>query len=145
MKNIIIIGATGMVGGLVLDHCLKRDGINKVTSITRRKTGVRHLKLLEIIHEDFTDYSKIMDHFKNKDICIYCLGVYTGKVPAQKFREITVDYTKAFAEALKSNSEKTTLSFLSGQGSDRKEQSRMMFSRDKGAAENLKKRRPHEV
>lgn len=137
MKNVLITGSTGMVGGLVLDNCLKRDDIKKVSSITRRKTGITHSKLTEIVHKDFTDYSDIQEHIKDIDVCIFCIGVYTGKVPAKQFREITVDYTKALAEALKANNPNLTFSFLSGQGADRKEKSRMMFARDKGAAENM--------
>lgn len=137
MQNIIITGITGMIGGLVLDNCLKRDDVNKITTITRRKTGINHPKLLEIIHNDFLDYSKIKEQMRNQDVCIYCLGVYSGQVPESKFRIITVDYTKAFCEALKLNNEKTTFCFLSGQGADSKEKSRIMFAREKGAAENI--------
>jgi len=137
MKNIILTGATGMVGSLVLDNCLKRNEINKISVITRRKTGISHPKLSEILHDDFLDYTNIQEYMRNQDICIYCLGVYTGRVTAQKFREITVDYTKVFAETLKLINKKTTFCFLSGQGADLKEKSFMMFARDKGAAENI--------
>ena len=137
MKNVIITGITGMIGGLVLDNCLKRDDVNNITTITRRKTGINHPKLIEVIHDDFLDYSKIKEQMRNQDVCIYCLGVYSGQVSEKKFKMITVDYTKAFGEALKLNNEKTTFCFLSGQGADPKEKSRIMFARDKGTAENM--------
>ncbi|MCG8337178.1 MAG: NAD(P)H-binding protein [Proteobacteria bacterium] len=137
MKNVIIAGGTGMVGGLVLEECLNDSGVAKVTSIVRKPTGIRHNKLEEVIHEDFLDFSPIADRFKNQDICFYCVGVYTGTVPKDTFREITVDYTRAFAETLRLHNDQTTFCFLSGQGADLKQQSRIMFARDKGAAENL--------
>ncbi len=136
-KNIIITGSSGMVGSLALENCLKRSDVNKVTILTRQKSGINHIKLFEIIHDDFMDYGKIRAQLKNHDVCIYCIGVYTGKVPADEFRKITVDYTQIFAQTLKSCSKKLSFCFLSGQGADSTEKSRMMFARDKGAAENL--------
>ena len=139
MKNVIITGATGMIGGIVLDMCLENDEIGKVTSIVRRATGKTHDKLVEVIHKDFLDYSSIESHFDNQDICYFCIGVYTGAVPRDKFREITIDYTKVFAELLRQKNEKTSFCFLSGQGADTTEKSRVAFAKDKGIAENILK------
>lgn len=142
MKNVILTGGTGMIGGLVLQECIKSPDIKKVISIVRRPTGIKHKKLTEIVHDDFLDYSKIETQCKNIDVAYYCLGVYTGAVPREKFREITVGYTKAFASALRKISPKATFCFLSGVGADRKEKSRMMFAQDKGIAENFLLRLP---
>jgi uncharacterized protein YbjT (DUF2867 family) len=136
MKNVILTGATGMVGRLILQYCLNDQNIRKVTAILRRPTGIVHDKLIELIIDDFTNFSEVTDHFKNQDIAYYCLGVYTGAVNRDEFRRITVDYTKAFADNLKQNSPDATFCFLSGQGADRAEKSRMMFAKDKGIAEN---------
>lgn len=126
-----------MVGGLVLEECLNSSGVGKVTSIVRKPTGIRHEKLEEVVHGDFLDFSSITEHFKYQDICFYCVGVYTGAVSKDEFREITVDYTRAFAETLRLHNNRTTFCFLSGKGADLKEKSKIMFARDKGAAENL--------
>ena len=136
MKNIIITGATGMIGKLLLEVCLQRMDVNKVTSITRRAVGIQHPKLLEVVHDDFLDFSKIETHFKNQDICFFCIGVYTGQVSKEEFKKITVDYTKAFAETLRRNSD-VSFCFLSGAGADSKEKSKIMFAKDKGIAENI--------
>jgi nucleoside-diphosphate-sugar epimerase len=137
MKNVIIAGATGMVGGLVLQECLHNPDIHKVTIIVRRSTGIANTKLMEVIHNDFTDYASIEEHFKNQDIAYYCIGVYTGTVSRDEFRKITVDYTKAFAEVLKKHSPGATFCFLSGEGADQTETSRVTFAKDKGIAENF--------
>ncbi len=136
MKTAIITGATGMIGGLILQECLQSEDIDKVVVISRRKTGVKHEKLQEIIHGDFLDFSSIEQYFKNIDVAYFCIGVYTGAVSRSKFREITVSYTKTFADTLKINSPDSAFCFLSGAGADRKEKSRMMFAKDKGIAEN---------
>lgn len=126
-----------MVGSLVLQECLSNTEIESVTSIVRRPSGVNHEKLIEVIHSNFTDYSSIKEHFSGKDIAYYCIGIYTGSVPRNEFRKITVDYTAEFARLIKSESPQVVFCFLSGQGADSTEKSRMMFARDKGAAENF--------
>ena len=136
MKNILIAGATGMIGGTVLRLCLEHNDVNCITSIVRRASGDRHEKLVEIIHDDFADYSALQKLFKDIQVAYFCIGVYTGQVSKDMFRTITVDYAKAFGDMLKMQSPEATLCFLSGQGADQSETSRLMFARDKGVAEN---------
>ncbi len=126
-----------MIGNLILNYCLNRSDVNTITSITRKKTGIVHAKLIEVLHDNFLDFTNVKEYFKNQQICFYCLGVYSGKVPKDEFYKITVDYTKCFAEVLRRCSNETTFCFLSGQGADSKEKSRIMFARDKGIAENI--------
>lgn len=140
MKNVIIAGSTGMVGSLVLKKCLGSSEISKVTTIDRRSSGIKHEKLTEIVQDDFLDYSDIEEVFQNIDVAFWCIGVYTGAVPRDEFRKITVDYTRAFAKMLKKHSPNATFCFLSGAGADQTEKSRVMFAKDKGAAENLLKK-----
>ena len=136
MKKVIITGATGMVGSLVLELCLDSNLIERVVSISRKPSGKSSSKLEEIIHDGFKDFSIFEKYFKNVDVAYFCLGVYTGSVPDSKFKEIRVDYTKAFAEILKRNSPQAHFCFLSGAGADPKEKSRMSFAKYKGMAEN---------
>ncbi len=135
-KTALITGATGMVGGLVLKECLNNENIEKVISISRKPTGIQHDKLIEVIHFNFLDFTGKEDHFKNIDIAYFCIGVYTGAVSKEKFKTITVDYTKVFADLLKDKSPQARFCFLSGMGADQTEKSKMMFARDKGIAEN---------
>ncbi len=136
MKKVLITGATGMIGSLVLQNCLSSSVIDKVTSLVRRSTKVKHPKLNELVISDFNDYSRQSEIFQDIDIAFFCIGVYTGQVSDEKFKEITIDYAVAFAESLKENSPNATLCFLSGAGADRMEKSRMSFAKYKGIAEN---------
>jgi nucleoside-diphosphate-sugar epimerase len=136
MKNVIITGTNGMIGQLILEYCLQREDVTKVTSLTRKKTGISHPKLLEVIHENYLDFSSISKVLQQQDICFFCIGVYTGQVPRDEFRKITVDVTAAFAKELKQQSPNTGFCFLSGQGADSSEKSKVMFALDKGVAEN---------
>jgi uncharacterized protein YbjT (DUF2867 family) len=145
MKKVIITGSSGMIGGLVLQECLQRDDVASVTTIVRKRSGMRHRKLNEVILQDFLNYAGLEPYLSDQDICFFCIGVYTGQVPADEFKKITVDYTKAFAEALKKASPNAAFCFLSGQGADPQEKSRILFAREKGIAENalLRLKFPH--
>jgi len=134
-KNIILVGATGMVGGLALDICLYDPDVSRVTVVGRRSVGVEHEKLREILHDDFTDFTSITEEFEGKDAALFCLGAYTGAVPDDQFRRITVDYTLEFAKTLYEKSPQAGFCFLSGQGADQTERSRVAFAKYKGAAE----------
>jgi len=136
MKNVIIIGASGMIGSIILRECLASKDVSQVTSITRKSSGISHPKLKEMNHSDFNDYSQIKELFEEKDIAYYCLGVYTGAVPREEFRKITVDFTATFSREFAARNPQGTFCFLSGQGADIKEKSKMMFAQDKGIAEN---------
>ena len=137
MKNVIITGTNGMIGNLILQLCLKRTDVNMITSITRKPLGISHPKLIEVIHTDFMNFDSIENNLKNKDVCFYCVGVYTGQVPANEFKKITVTYTEIFAKALKKNSEGVSFNLLSGQGADTTEKSKILFAREKGIIENI--------
>lgn len=136
-RNVMITGPTGMVGGHAVEYALKRKDVGKVTIITRRKTGIKNKKLVEVIHKDFMDLSPISEHLKDQDVVIYCIGVYTGAVPENEHEHITVDLTKSFARAVQKHNKDLTFCFLSGAGADRREKSRMVFARSKGKAENF--------
>ncbi len=134
-KKAIITGATGMVGGIALRICLDSPGVSEVTVVGRRSLGLTNAKLKEIILDDFLDYSRVADDLENQDVALFCLGAYTGAVPDDQFRQITVDYTLSFAQALYKASPHATFCLLSGQGADQTGQSRMAFARYKGIAE----------
>ncbi|MEZ4685750.1 MAG: NAD-dependent epimerase/dehydratase family protein [Bacteroidia bacterium] len=136
MKKVIIIGASGMIGSLVLKHCLDSEEIGEVLSLVRRPSGIEHPKLSEIRLDDFSEYGQKGLNLNNIDAAFCCIGVYTGAVPKDVFRQITTDYPVAFARAVHEQSPDATFCLLSGAGADRSERSRMMFARDKGAAEN---------
>jgi uncharacterized protein YbjT (DUF2867 family) len=137
MKNVTVIGGNGMIGNLILQSCLQKNEVAKVTSIVRKSTGRQHDKLNEIIHTDFLNFSLIEEALKGQDVCFFCVGVYTGQVPTDEFKKITVDYIKAFATVLKKASPASIFCFLSGQGADSKEKSSVLFAREKGKAENI--------
>ena len=135
MKRLVIVGATGMVGGQALRYALEHPEVECVTSIGRRKTGLSNPRLSEVLHPDFVDCSALAPVLTGQDAAIFCLGTYTGVVTDAELRRITVDYTVEFARVLRASSPDAAFSFLSGNGADPTGRSRMAFARYKGEAE----------
>jgi len=133
--RLVIVGATGMVGGYALRYALEDPSVAVVTVIGRRKLGISHPKLQEVVHNDFADCSALAKPLSDQDAAVFCLGVYTGAVPDAEFRKITVDYTVEFARVLRGSSSGAAFSFLSGMGADQTGRSRVPFARYKGEAE----------
>lgn len=134
--NVLMTGATGMIGGLVLKHCLEDDRVAGVTSLMRRPSGIRHQKLTEIVVDDFLEVEALIAPLKPVDAVYYCQGVYTGKVDRDLFYRITVDYPEALARAVQQTGANPRFCLLSGAGADRSETSRTAFAKDKGIIEN---------
>jgi uncharacterized protein YbjT (DUF2867 family) len=135
-KRLVIVGATGMVGGYALHYALDHPGVGTATAIGRKPTGLRHAKLNEVLHQNFADCSALAGALSGQDAAVFCLGVYTGAVPDTELRRITVEYTVEFARVLRASSPDASFAFLSGSGADPTGRSRMPFARYKGEAEN---------
>jgi uncharacterized protein YbjT (DUF2867 family) len=133
--RLVIVGATGMVGGYALRYALDHPATGPVTAIGRRKIGITHPKLKEVLHQDFADCSALADALSGQDAAVFCLGAYTGALPDMELRKVTVDYTIAFARVLRTASPAAAFSFLSGSGADPTGRSRLAFARYKGEAE----------
>jgi uncharacterized protein YbjT (DUF2867 family) len=133
---IVIVGATGMVGGYALRYALEDPAVLRVTAIGRRKLGISHPKLNEVLHRDFADCSPLVGALTGQDAAVFCLGAYTGAVSDAEFRAITVNYPVEFARVLRSSSPAASFLFLSGKGADPTGRSRLPFARYKGEAEN---------
>jgi len=134
-KRLVIVGATGMVGGYALRYALEDSDVGGVTAIARRKLGISHPKLTEVLHSNFADCSALAGTLSGQDAAVFCMGTYTGVVPDAELRTITVDYTIEFARVLHGSSRDAAFSFLSGNGADSTGRSRIPYARYKGEAE----------
>src|ERR1700739_4226182 len=89
VKRLVIVGATGMVGGYALRFALDNSAVKSVTSIGRKRLGISHPKLKEVLHQNFADCSALGDALLSQDAVVYCLGTYTGSVSDAELRAIT--------------------------------------------------------
>ena len=136
-KTVLITGATGMVGSLVLEELLSSPTVEKIVCIGRRKTGINDDKLYEIVHTNFLEFSNLSSELASIDVCFHCLGVYQNQVSKDEFVEITCDYQRALTDALQIASPGLTFVLFSASGADTNEKSLTLFARAKGKAENL--------
>ena len=134
--RLVIVGATGMVGGYALRCAHDPPAVKSATAIVRRKLDISHPKLKEVVHRDFADCSALAEALSAQDGAVFCLGAYTGAVSDAELRTITAGYTIEFARVLHRSSPGAAFSFLRGNGADPTGRSRMPFARYKGEAEN---------
>ena len=134
--NVILFGATGMVGLGVLRECLLDPDVQQVLSIVRTPSKQHHAKLRELIHTDFFDYSTIEPQLTGFDACFFCLGVSSTGMDEAKYKHLTYDLTLAAATTLARLNPQMTFIYVSGAGTDSTEHGRIMWARVKGKTEN---------
>src|SRR5438094_4132774 len=140
--NVILFGATGMVGQAVLRECLLDPRVDRVLSIGRSATGQHHRKLREIVHSNLLDLSTIESELTGFDACFFCLGVSSGGMSEEDYRRITYDLTLTAAKTLATRNPQMTFVYVSGAGTDSTERGRTMWARVKGQTENALSRLP---
>jgi uncharacterized protein YbjT (DUF2867 family) len=134
--NVILFGATGMVGQGVLRECLLDPDVERVLSIVRAPTGRSEPKLRELVHKNFFDFSAIENDLAGYDACFFCLGISSAGMKEADYRRVTYDITLAAARVLASRNPGMTFVYVSGTGTDSSEKGRSMWARVKGKTEN---------
>ena len=140
--NVLLFGATGMVGQGVLRECLLDPGVELVQTVGRAATGVQHPKLREVAHQDLWNYSSIATELSGFDACFFCLGVTSAGMKAEEYERVTYGITIAAAETLSRLNPQMTFIYVSGAGTDGSEHGRVMWARVKGKTENALMRLP---
>jgi uncharacterized protein YbjT (DUF2867 family) len=134
--EVLIFGATGMVGQGVLRECLLDDGVELVATVGRTATGVQNTKLKEIVHQDLRQYEAIEDKLSGFDACFFCLGVSSAGMSEADYEGVTYGITTAAAKVLLRVNPGMTFIYVSGAGTDSSERGRSMWARVKGKTEN---------
>lgn len=140
--NVILFGATGMVGQGVLRECLLDPSVQQVLSIVRNPTNQSHAKFRELAHADFFDYSTIEPDLTGFDACFFTLGVTSSGMSEQQYHRLTYELTLEAAETLARRNPDMTFIYVSGAGTDSTESGRIMWARVKGKTENALLRLP---
>jgi uncharacterized protein YbjT (DUF2867 family) len=140
--NVVLFGATGMLGQGVLRECLLAADVARVLTIGRHRTGLQHPKLHEVVHVDLWHYDSIEEQLRDSDACFFCLGVTSAGMQEPDYERITYGIATAAAAALCRNNPGLTFVFVSGAGADSSERGRIMWARVKGKTENAILRLP---
>lgn len=134
--NVVLFGATGMVGAGALIECLSDSRVHSVIAVTRSPTGRTHPKLREILHADFFHYDTLASEFARCDACFFCLGVSSVGMDEASYTRLTYDLTLAAARAMAAARPDLVFCYVSGVGTDSTERGRTMWARVKGRTEN---------
>jgi uncharacterized protein YbjT (DUF2867 family) len=134
--NVLIFGATGMVGQGVLRECLRDPGVGRVLAVGRRATGQVHEKLRDLVLPDPANLAAVEPQLTGFDACFFCLGVTSAGLSEERYTRLTYDLTLAVARTLARLDPGMTFVYVSGTGTDSSERGRIMWARVKGRTEN---------
>jgi uncharacterized protein YbjT (DUF2867 family) len=140
--NVLLFGATGMIGQGVLRECLLDADVVLVQTVGRTATGVQNSKLREVIHTDLMHYGPLEAELAGFDACFFCLGVSVSGMTEADYERVTFGITMAAAEILSRLNPQMTFIYVSGAGTDSSEHGRTMWARVKGKTENALLRLP---
>ena len=135
-KQLIITGATGMVGEGVLHEAINSPFVSQILVVNRKPCGVNHPKVNEFLLPDFLKPEEMRATIKGYDACLFCLGVSSVGMNADEYKQKTYDLTLGFAKVLQEENPSMSFSYISGSGTDTSEQGRLAWARVKGKTEN---------
>jgi uncharacterized protein YbjT (DUF2867 family) len=78
-KQVLLLGATGLVGSNVLSELLKSDWVGNVTVLVRKPLAITHSKLTQVV-TDFSDWTAL-DALTSVDVLCCCIGTTRKKTP----------------------------------------------------------------
>jgi uncharacterized protein YbjT (DUF2867 family) len=140
--NVLLFGATGMVGQGVLREALIDPRVTRVLVVGRSSIGRQDPKLRELVVPDVANLSAIESELTGLDVCLFCLGVSSAGMTEAQYTRLTYDLTLAIAATLARLNPAMTFVYVSGAGTDGTERGRVMWARVKGRTENALLRLP---
>jgi len=132
--KVILFGGTGMVGQGVLRECVEDSGVEQILLVVRKAIGVASPKVVELVHEDFFDWSGFEERFAGFDACFFCLGVSALGMKEADYRRTTYDLTLSVAKMLERVGSLKTFVYVSGTGTNTN--GGQMWARVKGETED---------
>lgn len=130
-KTAILIGATGLTGGYLLDNLIADSNFEKIIIFTRRSVEKTSLKIEEHI-VDLLELDNYKDLFKG-DVVFCCIGTTKKKTPDDEaYRDVDYGIPVAAAKLAKRNRIDTFM-VISALGADY--QSKVFYNRLKGEME----------
>ena len=90
-QHALLLGATGLIGGMVLSRLLADNHYGQVTIVVRRKLDISHAKLTQLV-VNFAQLETLNEQLKCDDVYC-CLGTTLKVAGSQEaFRRVDFDY-----------------------------------------------------
>jgi uncharacterized protein YbjT (DUF2867 family) len=134
--NVLVFGASGMLGQAVLRECLLDPEVAGVVTLGRSGSGLHNPKLRDIIRADLSALADLEAELTGFDACFFCLGISSAGMSESAYRRVTYDFTLAAANTLARLNPQMTFIYVSGAGTDATGSGRSMWARVKGQTEN---------
>jgi uncharacterized protein YbjT (DUF2867 family) len=121
--NILLFGATGMVGDGVLRWLIASPKVSRVVAVARKPLSLQHPKLQTVIEADMFSLQHL-DLLREFNACFFCLGASSVGMSAEDYRRLTYDLTLAVARQLLPGNPRMVFEYISGEGTDAKSRQR---------------------
>jgi len=103
VKTALLFGASGLVGGHLLNELIKENYYSKIKIFVRSEPKISDPKI-EIIRTDFNNLQNHKDDIKGDD-CFLCIGTTKQNSPDKnEYRKVELEMPKEIAQIAKSNS-----------------------------------------
>ena len=102
MKTALVFGASGLVGGHLVNQLILNSNYSKIKIFVRSKIELINPKI-EIIETDFNDLEKYRNDITGDD-CFFCIGTTKKNSPDKnEYKRIELELPKQVAQIAKSN------------------------------------------
>ena len=102
MKTALLFGASGLVGGHLLNQLIQNNIYSKIKIFVRSELEINDSKV-EIIKIDFDNLQNHKEDIKGDD-CFFCIGTTKKNSPDKnKYRRVELEIPKEIAQIAKSN------------------------------------------
>jgi uncharacterized protein YbjT (DUF2867 family) len=113
VKTALLFGASGLVGGHVLNQLISNNNYSKIKLFVRTSIDISDPKI-EIIQTDFNNLENHREDIKGDD-CFFCIGTTKQNSPDKnEYRRVELEVPKQIAQIAKSNSVNSFVFISSG-------------------------------
>ncbi|MUP45029.1 NAD-dependent epimerase/dehydratase family protein [Gramella sp. BOM4] len=130
-KTAIILGATGLTGGILLEKLVADDRYSSIKVFTRRHVDLKHDKIEEIL-VDLFELNSLAKLFTGDEV-FCCVGSTQKKTPDEEVYRMVDFGIPATAAKLSKKNNIETFQVISSMGAS--ENSRFFYNRTKGEME----------
>ena len=134
--DVLITGSTGMVGKSVLNECINDDRIGKIYLINRVTVNLKSSKVYEFILDDFFKMGELKNKINHCDACFHCMGITSFGQKSDYYYRVTFEMTKLLTDLVYEINPNSVMTYVSGEGTSKNENSKITWANVKGKAEN---------
>jgi hypothetical protein len=93
--DILLFGATGMVGSGVLRWLIASPKVSRVVAVSRKPLAIQHPKLETVIEPDMF-HLQHLSTLRDLDACFFCLGASSVGMSQEDYRRLTYEQEACF-------------------------------------------------